>query len=194
MKVHDHRKIHKGLYTSKKNIIQVLEVPELQFIVTQGSGPKNVYSMHEGNEFWSINRVTNRLKEMTKTNMDYKFKLMPLEVVWSEVGNDTWTWTAMMQVPDLITQNLFEEAIHELEKRKRSVRVPVSLEKIQQGRSVQTLHLGPYHLVDQTINKLKEYCDLNGFEITTDFREIYSNAPFCNPPEKAQTIVRVGIR
>lgn len=194
MKVHDHRKIHRGLYTNKENVVQVIDVPELQYIVAHGSGPKNVYSMHEGDELWSISRVTNRLKEMTKTEMEYKFKLMPLEVVWSEVGNDTWSWTAMMQVPDLITQDLFDEAVQELEKRKRRVRVPVSLEKIQQGRSVQTLHIGPYHLVDGTINKVKEYCDLNGYEITSDFREIYINAPFCNPPENVQTIVRAWIR
>ncbi|MFT4413672.1 hypothetical protein ACLM5H_07420 [Fredinandcohnia humi] len=196
MKVQDHRKIHKNIYKVKPNVIEVIEVPELQYIVTEGTGPKNVYEMHDGDPLWSISRVTNRLKDMTKNELEYKFTLMPLEVIWTRNEGESmmsYSWNAMMQVPDIITQEMFTAAIHELEQRKRSVRVPLRLEKWKQNTCVQTLHVGPYTQIEETIDLLKRFCDDQGFQIANYIREIYINAPFCNPPEKLQTIVRAEI-
>ncbi|MET3695796.1 hypothetical protein SAMN05877753_102673 [Bacillus oleivorans] len=196
MKVHDHRKIHNNIYKGKLNEIEIVEVPNLQFIAAEGIGSRNVYEMHNGDVLWSISRVINRLKDMTKTEMDYKFTLMPLEIIWSQKdleNDEIWSWKAMMQVPDLITEDMFQEAILELEKRKRSVRVPLNLEKHEMGLNMQTIHLGPYHQIQDTIDQFKSYCTMNGYKIKSQFREIYINQPYCNVPEKLQTIVRAEI-
>jgi hypothetical protein len=191
MSNHDYRKIHKQVYKSKTEI-ESIEVPNLQFLVSEGSSQRNVYEMHSGDVLWSFNRVANRLKDITKRNLNYKFTLMPLEIIWTKNQND-WSWVAMLQVPDIISHHMFTEAILELEKRNRSIKVPVRLDKVHQGHCVQSLHIGPYHLVEETKDKIKNYCLEHGYQINPVMREIYINQPFCNPPEKLRTIIRAEI-
>jgi hypothetical protein len=195
LKVHDHRKIHKNVYKGKLNEMEILDVPGLQYMIAEGTGPRNVYEMHQGDALWSITRVVNRLKDMTKNELDYKFTLMPLEIIWSktEIENQDWSWIAMMQVPEIINQNMFQTALTELKKRNKSVRIPLRLEKLQQGTYIQTTHLGPYHQIDVTVEMIKGYCKEHGYTINNQFREIYINQPFCNAPEKLQTIIRAEI-
>jgi hypothetical protein len=194
MIVNDHRKILKNIYKVKRDAIEFIEVPDLQFIVTEGEGTRNVYEMHESAAMWSITRVTNRLKDMTKNKLDYKFKLMPLEIIWmQQQAENLCSWKAMMQIPDIIREEMFETAIHELEKRNRSIKVPVKLEKIQQGFCAQALHVGPYHEIQAIIDKINTYCNQNGYKTLLPHREIYVNAPFCNTPDKLKTIIRIQI-
>jgi hypothetical protein len=192
----DHRKIHTHLYKMKSGTTQIVEVPNLTFISAQGQGPRDVYAMHQGDALWSITRVVNRLKDMTKLDLGYKFKLMPLEMEWSAASasmQEESKWKAMMQVPELITQDMFHTAILELEKRKRSVRVPLELEKQPGGTAIQTLHTGAYHHLKESNESLLHFCRNEQLHIKNEFREIYINQPFCNPPEKLKTIVRVRI-
>jgi hypothetical protein len=175
--------------------MEIHDVPDLQYVIAEGTGPRNVYGMHDGDALWSMSRVVNRLKDMTKNELEYKFTLMPLEITWykTEREDHNWSWLAMMQVPDLINQNMFQTAITELKKRNRSVRIPLRLEELQQGTCIQTTHLGPYHQIDETVEKIKGYCKEHGYTINSPFREIYINQPFCNAPEKLQTIIRAEI-
>lgn len=189
-KVQDDRKNYKEIYSIKKGKIELIDIPELQFVITRGEGVRDVYELHRGDHLWSITRLVNRLKDITKNEMDYKFKLMPLEAVWET--NEK--WEVMMQIPDIIDKNLFNRALQELEERKRSVRVPVEFIMMSQGQCVQTLHIGPYQHVEETIEKIKAYCENEGLSITVPRREIYINQPFCNPPEKCQTIIRVPVQ
>jgi hypothetical protein len=200
MVVNDFRKIHLKLYKMKKNIIEIFEVPNLNFIIAGGEGERNIYHMHQSDALWSLSRVTNRLKDMTKRNLNYQFKLMPLEIIWSEGESQKedrnpiqWQWTAMMQLPDIIDESMFNEAIIELEQRKRSVKVPVRFETVEQGLCAQILHMGSYHEIDRTLETLYAHLDKNGYQPRGKRREIYINQPFCNPPEKLQTIVRLPI-
>ncbi|NQD66319.1 hypothetical protein HP456_10350 [Bacillus haikouensis] len=196
MQAADHRKVHTHLYKMKSGTTQIVEIPNLTFISAHGQGPKDVYAMHEGDALWSITRVVNRLKDMTKLDLDYKFKLMPLEMEWSAASpsiQEKSPWKAMMQVPDLITEDMFHTALLELEKRKRSVRVPLELEKQPGGTAIQTLHTGAYDHLKESKDSLLLFCRDEQHQIKNDFREIYINQPFCNPPEKLKTIVRVRI-
>jgi hypothetical protein len=196
MEIVDHKKIHHHLYRMKPEITQLVSIPHLSFISAHGSGQKNIYAMHEGDALWSITRTVNRLKDMTKLDMHYKFKLMPLEIEWSAESalmREESKWKALMQVPDLITQDMFQMALHELEKRKRSVRVPLNLEQHPGGTAVQTLHSGPYDEIEEAKERITLFCNQEGYRIKTEFREVYINQPFCNPPEKLKTIVRAGV-
>jgi hypothetical protein len=200
MVINDFRKVHRELYTMKKNVIEVLDVPNLIFAIAEGEGVRDIYHMHKSDALWSLSRVTNRLKDMTKQRLNYQFKLMPLEIIWSEkqgkqdVGTQVeWKWTAMMQLPDIIDGSMFDEAIAELEKRKRSVKVPVKFESVEQGLCAQVLHMGDYHRVDQTLQTLHSHLDEKGYRPRGNRREIYINQPFCNPPDKLKTIVRLPI-
>ncbi|WP_108672342.1 GyrI-like domain-containing protein [Peribacillus acanthi] len=192
MKVYDHRKIYRHVYKAKGQI-EIIEVPNLQFIVAEGIGARDVYEMHTGEALWSISRVTNRLKDMTKTQMGYKFTLMPLEIIWERLDQDEWSWRSMMQVPEIITEEMFQHSLIELEKRKRNIKVPLKLVAQPECTSVQGIHLGPYSSIPETIEMLESFCKVNGYTIQGHFREIYINQPFCNPPEKLQTILRAEV-
>jgi hypothetical protein len=146
--------------------------------------------MHDSDALWSMVRVTNRMKEMTKRDMNFKFKLMPLEIIWS---NESPQWKAMMALPALVSDELFQEALDGLVERKRNVRVPVEFCSVDQGLCAQTLHIGAYNQVGETLDRMGNELEAKGYRIKGDRREIYINQPFCNPPEKLQTIVRVPI-
>ncbi|WP_246939210.1 hypothetical protein [Bacillus pinisoli] len=152
MEVYDYRKIYKNLYRGNPQLIEIVEVPSLHYVVTKGKGQRNVYSIHEGEGLWSLSRVVNRLKDMSKNNSQKKFNLMPLVIIWSKVETEAsdWTWTAYMQLPEFITSDMFTQALLELERRNRNVKVPVRLEIYDQQLAVQATHLGPYNQINET--------------------------------------------
>lgn len=186
------RKVFHNIYSLRPGNYTVIKIPEFRYIKTTGNGERNVHAIHTGDEIWSISRVVNRMKDITKTEHEYKFKLMPLEVIWEESGRK-WNWQTMMHVPDIVDEALFQRALVELKERNRSVRVPVELVTIEEGIYVQGLHVGPYEQIEETVNGLKAYCEKEGYKITAPRREFYVNQPYCNPPERYQTIVRFPV-
>jgi len=180
----------------KPGIIELLIVPPLQFIVQEGKGRLNTLG-RPADDYWAVWKTVNQLKRISKMRNNYKFKLMPHEIVWHEkVSEEEWTFTQMMQVPNSIDFEMYDEASRSLEMRYREQNMPkTKLIMIDQDLSIQKLHIGHYKDSYKTVEELHKYAEDHGYEVSKDRREIYLNPPDCYPtPDRWETIVRLQVK
>jgi len=100
--------------------------------------------------------------------------------------NMIWKGVAAMPLPANITNT------HDIKHDKLTARIATW----EYGETVEILHIGPYEKEAPTINKLKEYVDKQGYEISGLHEEVYLRSPgtpFCKP-ENYYTIIRYPVK
>lgn len=118
---HDQRKIFPEIYGLKSGSVVIKQLPAIQYVSQQMTTSFNtnwIAHPHPIDEPWIAWKVVNQLKLITKESLDYKFKLMPHEIVWNkQLNQNQWSLSYMMQVPESITLETFEVARARVEKR-----------------------------------------------------------------------------
>lgn len=132
-----------------------------------------------------------------------KFSISPLETIWWMKGDSQfdmnrpkdWEWTALIRVPDFITQEFFEEVVEEVSSVKASgIYKKARLETMHEGLCVQIMHIGPYSSEKSSLDKMINYARNKGYEVYGRHHEIYFNDPRRTVPEKLKTILRYPIK
>lgn len=195
---HDHRKIHADIYRMKPGPISVRKIPSMLYIAQEMN---TAYRMDWAGrpepveEAWLVWKVVNQLKNMTKNTLDYKFTLMPHEILWHEKGDDRSLASQMMQVPDCITQEMFEDAQHHVAKNLKSELPRMKLITSKSILCVQKLHIGHYRDTNETLKEIFDFAEQEGYKLDKSYREIYlTPAMMCHKPETWKTVVSVEIR
>jgi hypothetical protein len=70
----------------------------------------------------------------------------------------------------------------------------VKLERIDEGRCVQVLHVGPYADEPETIAAMKAFADEHSLTCHGLHHEIYLSDPRRVPPQRLRTILRQPVR
>ena len=68
------------------------------------------------------------------------------------------------------------------------------LEKINEGKCVQMLHIGPYATEEATVAQMLDFAAQRGLVIHGLHHEIYLSDPRRVPPERLRTILRHPVR
>ena len=204
MKKTDFKKELKGYYSgvsSKAPII--VDVPPLNFLMIDGQGyPGTSQEYIEALE--TLYPLSYTLKFiMKKKGKDYV--VMPLEGLWwaenMDVFTDTymekkdeWLWTSMIMQPDFITQELVDQAIEEVRKKKEPPALDkVRFERYNEGLSVQILYFGSYSDEGPIIERMHQYAEEQGYRLRGKHHEIYLSDPRRTKPERLKTIIRQPI-
>lgn len=193
----DLKKQLKHLYQLSADEIAVVEVPAMNFLMIDGSGDPNgaTYTDAVG----ALYAVAYTLKFMLKKrDAGRDYTVMPLEglwwtkegTLWYETDRADWFWTAMIMQPEEITEEMFEQARSEVERKKRLDLAHVRFEAFPEGRAVQILHSGPYSEERSTIERLHAYMEQRGWRVNGRHHEIYLSDPFRTAPERLRTIIR----
>jgi hypothetical protein len=195
---HDHRKLNKEIYALKPGFVKIQRLPELKYVVQEMN---TAYHMDWAgrpepvDQQWIVWKIVNQLKHITKTRLDYKFKLMPHEIIWHEKKNNGSITTQLMLVPDCITQDMFEEAQRKVAKNIKDQEVPET--KLITAESVfcaQKLHVGHYRETDTTLAEVIQFAENQGFQVKKSHREIYlTPAMKCHEPDTWRTVVSVEL-
>ena len=128
----------------------------------------------------------------------FEFVVPPLEALWwmdsgpfDPHAKDKWQWRMLVMQPDFVTGRVVDQAIGTLKDKKPTPDLDkLRYEPLNEGISLQTLHIGPYNEVGKTIEKLLTFADENGYRLTGKHHEIYLSDPRRAAPEKLKTIVR----
>ena len=195
----DFKKELKDLYSaSAKNAVMV-DVPELTFLMVDGSGDPNT-SLEYRDAIGALYTLSYGLKFAVKKGKDQvDFAVMPLEGLWwSEdpadftLGRkDKWQWTAMIMQPKYVTSSLYREVLAQAQKKKPSNALSkVRLATFKEGLCAQLMHVGPYAGEAPTITKLHDFIRNQGHSLAGKHHEIYLGNPEKSAPEKLKTIVR----
>ena len=150
----------------------------------------------------TIYQVAYTIQKFAK--MDEKPFVVPkLECFWwvdeglefNQETKDQWQWQLMVRMPEFVNEDMVDQAVEAVIKRKgNTLANEVILKEVNEGRSVQMMHIGGYYDEEGTIGQLMEYMQLNGLTMNGHHHEIYISDPRRTAEEKLKTIIRYAVK
>jgi hypothetical protein len=199
-----------ALYKVRKNAFDVVDVPELGYVVVEGQGAP------DGTEFagalQSLYAVSYGAHFLVKKERGDAPRVMPLEAQWwvddpdqqdiiaavalgqgamSDTDRGRWRWRAMIVQADPIDAAVIARAVESAGAKPD----PPALDRLQyerwtEGRCAQVLHVGPYADEGPSIVRLHKGITAAGYRPRGRHHEIYLGDPRRSAPEKLRTILR----
>ncbi|MGP1599340.1 GyrI-like domain-containing protein [Peptoanaerobacter stomatis] len=199
------RKQEKNLYGVKQTPI-IVEVPKQKFILIKGKGNPNETDFSD--RISALYSVAYAIKMLFKNAMKNKtdseitdFTVYPLEGLWEkvdgkELDKSKLEYTLMIKQPDFITQEIFTEALENVKKKKpNALYDEMSFREIEEGKSIQILHVGIYDDEPKSFEQMNEFVrKLNLTRIGDFHREIYLSNKNRTSEEKQKTILRYSVK
>lgn len=190
-------------YRATAGVFDVVDLPPLPYLMVDGHGDPNA-----GGPFaeavTALFAVGYRLKFTSKQRLGRDYAVMPLEGLWSasdpatfttDLDKSTWDWTLLMAVPDWIGEELFAEAVEAARGKIGAAGDRLRLAVLDEGRCVQTLHLGPFDAEAETLRRLHaEFLPDNHLVPTGRHHEIYLSDFTRTAPDKLRTLLRQPVR
>ena len=207
MKKIDFKKEFKHLYNPSVKEVVFVDVPEMNFLMIDGSGgPNTAQEYHDAIEaLYSVSYALKFMIKKVESAIDYV--VMPLEGLWwaddmtqfTTENKDVWKWTSMIMQPEFVTKDLFDKAVEQVKKKKKNLPAlpKIRFETFHEGLSAQIMHIGPYSAEGPTIEKLHKFIKENGYEfdgLIQKHHEIYLSDPRRTKPEKMKTVIRQPVK
>ena len=195
----DYKRELKGLYGPRAGPPVIVDVPELSFLMVDGIGDPNTSPDYVG-AVEALFAVAYRVKFAVKRGTErIDYGVMPLEGLWwvddmstfSPEDKSSWSWTAMIMQPDVVTDELVRRSILEgSEKKPLPAAAKLRFERFGEGLAAQVLHTGPYSAEGPTIERLHAFIAETGHRPRGKHHEIYLGDPSRADPAKLRTIIR----
>jgi len=193
-------------YRAKRGEMRLVEVPPLQYLMVDGAGDPNTAQAYQ-DAVTALFPLAYTLKFASREELGIDTVVMPLEGLWhaadmeaftSQRDKSAWLWTLMIMVPDHVTTEMFTAAVAGVEAKaatKKQAPSPalskVRLETLDEGLSVQTLHVGAFDDEAPVLDDLHHrYIPENGLQMTGRHHEIYLSDMRRVEPAKLRTILR----
>lgn len=180
-------------YRARAGEFRVVDVPPQQYLMVDGHGDPNSAPEYAA-AVEALYPAAYRLKFASRKRLGRDYVVMPLEALWwaediaaftTARDKSRWDWTVMILVPEWIDRELFEEVAAELPPS------DVRLETLEEGRCVQTLHIGSYDDEAPLLARLHdEFLPGAGLRPTGRHHEIYLSDPRRVEPARLRTILR----
>ena len=202
----DLKKEMKDLYFPSAKEVVVVDVPEMSYLMVDGKGDPNTSKVFQ-DAIDALYSMAYTIKfDLKKQGKGGDYVVMPLEGLWwtrDEGGGfdygarEQWKWRAMILQPDSVTAEHLEKARAEVKAKRLKNKEPVPaalpkvrLERFDEGRVVQILHIGPFSAEPPTIERMHAYAQAHGLKLRGKHHEIYLSDPRRTPEEKWKTILR----
>ena len=195
----DYKKKFKHLYKPSTKNVEIVDVPQMNFLMIDGEGDPNT-SQSFTDAVEALFPLAYTLKfTVKKGDMGIDYGVLPLEALWwgddmsaFTTGNkDDWKWTVMIMQPEFITQEMVEKATQEVERKKKPISLPlIRFEAFKEGKAAQTLHIGRFSAEGPTVEKVHLFIEEYGSQRIGKHHEIYLSDIRRAAPEKWKTIIR----
>jgi len=197
----DYKKDLKEYYQAKLNKIVTVDVPKMNFIMIDGHGDPNT-SQDYIDAIQTLYPIAYGIKFYCKKELETDFGVMPLEGLWwaEDINNfdvndkNIWLWTAMIMQPDFVDKTIFNKVIEQTRSKKSLPLIDkIRLESYDEGRSAQTMHVGPYAQEGETIQAVHTFIKKQGGKLDSTNKhhhEIYLSDPRRTDASKLKTIIR----
>jgi hypothetical protein len=191
-------KEHQELYSPPKDRFVILEVPELSFLMVDGTGSPEASSAFQ-EAIGALYSVAYTLKFTLKKERELDWKVMPLEgLFWTDDkghmaldGKGEWNWTLLLLQPDFVTTDDVARAAEAAGKKKALPGLRrLRFEAFHEGLCVETLYLGAYADERPTIERMHAFIAGQGYALRGKHHEIYLGDPRRTKPERLRTVIR----
>ena len=187
-------------YQAKAGQFRIVEVPPMQYLMIDGHGDPNS-SQEFADALQTLYPVAYKLKFASKQDLGRDYVVMPLEGLWWSKDMETftvardksrWDWTVMLMVPEWTTSEMFDAAVAKVAAKNPPASLErVRLETLEEGRCVQTLHLGSFDDEAEILDRMHhEFIPGSGHRMTGKHHEIYFSDFRKVEPGKLRTILR----
>lgn len=189
---------------------EIIDVPKMLFVMVDGEGApegsddaSTEFQEAMGVLFGIVYTIKFWDKKFDPPAGYDKFSMPPIDGLWwTKSGKefdskkpDDWKWTIMLRVPEFVTQEFFDQVVHEVSDKKQSdIYKKARLEHLAEGSSVQLMHIGPYDQEGPNIKKMHNFATENGYKLVGKHHELYFGDPRRTAPEKLRTILRQPVQ
>ncbi len=200
----DFKKEFKHLYRPSTTDFESVDVPPMNFLMSDGHGDPNVAQEYR-EAIEALYAVAYKMKFMSKKEIGRDYVVPPLEGLWwaEDMASFTeardksvWDWTMMIMTPEWVKPEMYEQALEEVRVKKDLPGLSkVRLEAYHEGLVVQIMYVGSYEEEGPTLARMhKEWIPENGYIANGKHHEIYLSDPRRVDPKKLKTILRQPIR
>lgn len=187
-------------YRARKGRFDVVDVPELNYLMIDGHGDPNA-SPEFTSAVEALYPLAYTLKFMSKRDFDRDYVVMPLEGLWWADDHESftvsrdkskWHWTLLLMQPDWIEHAMFADAVATASSKKPHSRFhDVRFGSFVEGRCVQTLHVGAFDDEAPVLARMHdEFIPQHALAMTGKHHEIYFSDPRKGDPARRRTILR----
>lgn len=200
------KKQEKNLYLPKQ-IPEVITVPKQMFFMIKGKGNPNSESFAERIDvLYSLAYAVRMMPKQGHTPEGYfEYTVYPLEGLWdlTEEGKKSQTlnkdeliYTIMIRQPNFVTKDVVDKAFETIRKKKpHPLLDDVIFDTIEDGLSVQMLHIGSYDNEPQSFKVMNDFIAKNNLEIKSlKHREIYLSDARKVESAKLKTVLRYTVK
>jgi hypothetical protein len=201
-----------ALYRVRKGKVEFVDVPELGFVVIEGTGAPGgdtftnalqaLYSVSYGAHFALKKATGNAPRVMTLealwwmegAHADAAMARLAAGGVSDDAERDRWCWQAMIVQLPPIDETLIAAAVAEAATKKPNPALStLRFQRWAEGPSAQIMHIGPYSTEPASIAALHQAIAGHGARPRGRHHEIYLGDPRTAAPDKLRTILRQPI-
>ena len=198
---HEWRKEDKLFYLPKQTP-GIVTIPAQKFFMVSGTGNPNT-SPAFGNHIETLYALSWAVRMMPKSGFTpdgfEPYTVYPLEGVWGLKDPDAgisdknnFTYTLMIRQPACVTGDVVRRAVDTVRHKKPECGVDeITFGEIEDGLSVQMLHIGPYDNEPESFDRMTAFLEEQGLtRRLLTHREIYLSDARRVSPEKQKTVLR----
>lgn len=187
-------------YQARHGEFTIIDIPAMHYLMVDGHGDPNTSKLFS-EAIETLYPVAYKLKFMSKIKLGKDYVVPPLEGLWWSENMETftterdkshWDWTLMIMTPEWITPEMFaaaKEAV--IAKSNPPLIANIRLERLEEGKCIQTLHYGSYDDEAPVLEKLHhDFIPNHHFKMVKKHHEIYFSDFRKVAPEKLRTILR----
>jgi len=175
-------------------------IPSFKYFAISGHGNPNSQEFSE--KVSALYKVAYAVRMMPKSgftpNGYFEYTVYPLEGVWDGdiADKDSFSYKIMIRQPDFVDHEVFREALAIAKQKKPTPFLSeIVFEEMEDGLSVQMLHIGAYDDEPKSFAKISQFMNDNNYQRTTKtHREIYLSDPNKSTPDKQRTVLRVFVK
>ena len=194
----NYKKKLQHLYKPSVKEVEIVEVPQMNFLMIDGDGGPNHPTFQNAIEV--LFPLSYTLKFMIKkSEIGIDYGVLPLEGLWwaddmssfIKDKKDDWKWTLMIMQPEFITNEMVIETVKQVKVKKNPISLPlVRFESFAEGKAAQIMHIGPFSEEGPTVEKVHTFIDDSGCKRTGKHHEIYLSDILRAAPKKLRMILR----
>lgn len=191
---------------SPKLIPEIVEIPKSKYFCIKGKGNPNKPDFSERiSVLYTMSYAVRMMPKNGFTPQGYfEYTVYPIEGLWDleEEGRnsekllkDELIYTLMIKQPDFVDDDIFNKAL-EISKKKKPNKLleEIYLDSMEDGLSVQIMHIGSYDNEPISFDLMKKFIKSNSLEIKSLIhREIYISDARKVTPDKLKTILRYRV-
>ena len=208
--VFDFKKEFKKFYRPSEKP-EIIEIPKMNFVAVRGKGNPNEKKGEYQKAVEMLYGVAYTLKMSYKTQYKiegfFEYVVPPLEGLWWQenvkhenylLNKELFNWISLIRIPDFIKKEDVEWAIKYATEKKKKDFSKVEFFSYNEGLCVQCIHKGSYNDEPETIQRMNEFAQNNGYNIELTEKkyhhEIYLSDPRKADINKLKTVIRQPVK